>query len=150
MPRGGAKPGERRGGRKKGTPNGASIIKAEEHLDIVRCTVKRVLEEYSRLAFHDISRAFNTDGSLKSIHDIPEDIRRSISGIEVVNYEEDGDGKGSIGKLHKIKIIEKTKPLDSIARHLGMFTDKVEHSGAVQIGEIEVRLIKAIDGRRAE
>ena len=106
-----------------------------------------MLQEYAHLAFHDISQAFKPDGSLKSIHDIPEDIRRSIAGIEVVNYEEDGDGKGSIGKLHKIKIIEKTKPLDSIARHLGMFVERIDMKAEVQFSAREA-LLKELDERR--
>lgn len=116
------------GGRKKGTPNGRTIIKQEEHLDFVKCTVERVLREYGRIAFLDIGQAFQPDGSLKPIHEIPEDIRRSIAGIEVVNI---GDGEG---KLHKIKILDKTKALQDLGKHLGMFIEKVEMKAEVDFG----------------
>lgn len=138
------------GGRKAGSKNGFKVREADKHIEAVKVSVARVLEEYAHIAFVDIAGAFDIQGRLLPIHQIPEPIRRALGGIEAVSYEEDGDGKGSIGKLHKIKIIEKTRALDSIAKHLGMFVDKVEHSGVVSISEIEVRLVKAINGRRAE
>lgn len=113
------------GGRKKGSLNGASIRKASERVEFIKVTVQRVLEEYSRIAFLDIGDAFEAAGGLKPIHEIPEDIRRAIAGIEVVNYEEDGDGKGAIGKLHKIKLLDKTKALQDLGKHLGMFIERI-------------------------
>ncbi len=113
------------GGRRKGSVNGASIVKAAQHVEKVKITIDRVLEEYGRIAFLDIGQAFDENGKLKPIHEMPEDIRRSLAGIEVVSYEEDNDGRGAIGKLHKIKIIDKRAALADVAKHLGMFIERI-------------------------
>src|SRR5688572_26407074 len=42
----------------------------------VTLTPARLLEELGRLALVDVGQAFNTDGTLKQIHEIPEDVRR--------------------------------------------------------------------------
>lgn len=113
------------GGRKRGSVGRKVIARDAHQIESIKITVERVLQEYGRIAFLDISQAFQLDGSLKSIHDMPEDIRRAIAGIEVVNYEEDNDGRGAIGKLHKIKIIDKRAALADIAKHLGMFIERI-------------------------
>ncbi len=140
------------GGRKAGTPNGKSIAKAAEHLESVKVTVARVLEEYGRIAFLDIGTAFDSEGRLLPIHQMPEDVRRSLGGIEVVSYEEDNDGKGSIGKLHKIKIIDKRAALADVAKHLGMFIDRIggPNGEALQMTDIRVHFVKASDGKPVE
>ncbi len=87
-------------------------------------TQDRVLKELAAMAFIDITDAFEVDGRLKKLTDIPENVRRAISGIEVSEITVEGF---KIGETKKIKVIEKTKSLELIGRHLKMFTDKVEH-----------------------
>ena len=124
------------GGRKPGSINGRKIAKAAETVESIKITVARVLEEYGRIAFLDIGTAFDDKGQLLPINQMPEDVRRSLGGIEVVSYEEDNDGKGAIGKLHKIKIIDKRAALADIAKHLGMFIDKVQMSGTLTVESV--------------
>jgi phage terminase small subunit len=87
-------------------------------------TTERVLREYARLAFLDIRKAFDADGTLKPIDELDDDTAAAISGIEVESlFEGRGGEREIIGKLHKIKLSDKKGALDSLAKHLGIFSD---------------------------
>lgn len=86
-------------------------------------TQDRVVLESSRIAFADPRRAFNDDGTLKDVKDWPGDVAAAISSLEVSERIGD-DGVRVITK--KIRFWDKTSNLNLLARHLGMFTDKVD------------------------
>ena len=113
------------GGKKKGNPMPATVRKAAEHVEYVKASVDRVLQEYQHIAFLDMGEAFDDQGNLLPIHLMPEGVRRAMAGIEVADLNVDRDGKGPIGKLHKIKILDKTKALQDIGKHLGMFIERI-------------------------
>ncbi len=92
-------------------------------------THDRVIAELAKLAFHDIGDAFDEDSNLIPIKALPEDIRAAVSGVE---FEEvfdrellPGDGfrksKVHVGRIHKIKLADKSKNLEMLAKHLGLF-----------------------------
>jgi hypothetical protein len=85
-------------------------------------TQESVISELSRIAFFDIRKLFNPDGSLKRVHELDDDTAAAIASIEVVDIK--GDGQMVISK--KFKTAEKLKALDLIGTHLGMFVRKVE------------------------
>lgn len=89
---------------------------------------ERVLKEFGRLAFLDIRKAFDSDGNLIPLHQLDDDTAAAISGLEVERRVSSGDEEGQSlveSKTHKIKLSDKKAALDSIARHLGMFNDKL-------------------------
>ena len=86
-------------------------------------TQERVLQEYAKIAFFDPKKIFNDDGTLKQIGELDDDVAAVIGGIDVVVNQSDKDEPEY---TKKIKLIDKKGALDSIARHLGMFKDKVE------------------------
>lgn len=103
----------------------------------VDLSAERVLAEIMKLAFSDLSQAFNDKGELKSFVDMPEDIRRAIAGVEVDElYEGFGKDREQIGVTKKIKLWDKPKSLEMLARHLKLLTDKVEHSGKVTLEQM--------------
>jgi phage terminase small subunit len=109
----------------------SAIAEARAKLtEAAQITQERVLREYAKLAFLDIRKAFDEDGNLKSIHEIDDDTAAAISGIEidVKSTELDGDALNT-SRIHKLKLSDKKAALDSIGRHLGMFTDKTELTG---------------------
>ena len=101
-------------------------------------TADRVLTELARLATCDISQAFDVNGDLLDIHKMPEDCRRAIAGIEI--EVESANGDNAVNKTEtrtkKIKFWDKNKSLETIARHLKMLTDKVEHSATGDLAEL--------------
>lgn len=93
-------------------------------------TVDRVIQEFARLAFLDIRKAFDDEGRLKPIHELDDETAAAISGLEVESlFEGKGSERENVGRLHKVKLADKKGALDSIARHLGMFVDKAEITG---------------------
>lgn len=92
-------------------------------------TVERVLNEYARIAFSDLRLYYNEDGSLKKMIDLTEDEAAAIAGVEAEElFDGFGEDRIQIGVTKKIKRWDKTKALDSLARHLGMFAKDNEQS----------------------
>ncbi len=96
-----------------------------------------VLAELLLIAKADVALAYNEDGSLKMVHEMPEDIRRAISAIEVDElFEGTGRDRKQIGFTKRIKFWDKNKALESIGRHLKLFTDKHEVNVTVRLEDI--------------
>lgn len=89
-----------------------------------------VLRELLRLARVDLCEAFNDDGSLKPVRDMPEDVRRAISGVDVFEeFQGRGEDREMIGYTKKLRFWDKTKALEMLGRHLKLFSDKLELTG---------------------
>lgn len=102
----------------------------QERASRVEVSADTVLSELLKLAMTDIGQAFKEDGSLKAIHDMPEDVRRAIAGVDVFEeFEGRGEDREQIGWTKKIRFWDKTKALEMLGRHLKLFTDKLEHAG---------------------
>lgn len=87
----------------------------------------RAVKKLTQIAFADIAEAYNEDGSLKDLKDIPNDIRAAIEGIETINI---GEGIS----MHKLKAISKRGAIQDLAKMLGWNEpDKIEHSGDINI-----------------
>lgn len=107
-----------------------------------------VLREVARLAMVDITEAFDDEGNLKPIKQIPEDVRRAISGIEVEDlFEGHGSDRERIGTLRKAKFWDKVKTLELLGKHLKLFKDQLEITGTVNIAD---RLQRARERRKAK
>ncbi len=105
-------------------------------------TIDKVVAEYAKLAFLDIRKAFTLQGDLIPIADLDDETAAAIAGVEFEEvFEHDKEsGRKQIGRIHKIKLIDKKGALDSLSRYLGMFQDKIQHSGTGPKGEILVDL----------
>jgi phage terminase small subunit len=110
-------------------------------------TQDRVLQELARLAFLDIRRAFNDDGSLKPINELDDDTAAAIAGMDIVEMA-GAAGMGPDGVDHiplqtkKIKLAEKKGAIELLMRHMGMLNDKLEIKN---VGERADRLRAARD-----
>ena len=90
-----------------------------------------VLIELKRIGTVDISKAYSPSGQLLPVHEMPEDIRRAIAGIETEElweFSEDSQKKERVGTVTKVKFWDKNKALENLGRHFKMFVDKVEVS----------------------
>jgi hypothetical protein len=57
-------------------------------------------------------------------------VRRAIAGVEVTEeFEGRGAERKSVGFTKKVRFWEKTKALELLGKHLGIFKDRVELSG---------------------
>jgi phage terminase small subunit len=89
-------------------------------------SAKDVLLELLRLLTADLAQAFNDDGSLKPIHEIPIDCRRAIASAESEElFEGRGKDRAHIGTLRKVKFWSKDRAIEMLARHLALFKDSI-------------------------
>lgn len=106
---------------------------------------EQVLLELWRILNVDIAQAYNEDGSLKSIHDIPEDVRRAISGIEVDEiWEFEGEGrekrKVQCGETKKVKFWSKTEAANLLGKHLKLWLENNAGINLFANGDVEMVL----------
>lgn len=96
----------------------------KERSERTRISQDRVLKELAIIAFLDIRDAFDEDGNLLSIKDIPENVARAIGGLDITEMRK-SRGETDEEWLKRIKIIDKKGALELIGKHLAMFTDKI-------------------------
>ena len=85
-------------------------------------SVERTLKEIARIAYGDVRKLYNPDGSMKRIHELDEDGAALIAGLEVDELTAQGPGgeQQAIGFTRKMKLASKTKALDQCMAYLGM------------------------------
>jgi phage terminase small subunit len=94
-------------------------------------TQDRVLAEYAKLAFLDPRRFYDDSGVLKPVHLLDADVAAALVGVDVTDsYDKESQQTVT---TKKVKFADKKGALDSVARHLGMFTDKVMVSADVTV-----------------
>jgi hypothetical protein len=108
----------------------AVAVREENHRDRVRASLAEMIDV-------DISEAFNPDGSLKPIREIPEPVRRAISGLELQEiWQGSGEERRQVGVVKKIKFHDKIRALEIMARSLKMLVDKQEVSIGLSLGDL--------------
>jgi len=96
----------------------------------VQLTQDRVLQEVMRLAFLDIRKALNPDGSLKAITELDDDTAAAISGLDLLEeFAGHGEDRMQIGWTKKLKLADKKGALELLMRHMGMLNDKLKLQG---------------------
>jgi len=97
-------------------------------------TQDEVLRELGRLGFFDPRKLFHADGKPKDITELDDDTAACIAGLDVQEvYEGYGEDREFVGYIKKYKLTDKKGSLELIGRHLGMFKDKVEMSGGMEV-----------------
>ena len=90
-------------------------------------TQDMVIKELAKIAFLDIRKLYTESGQLKNVADIDSDTAGAISSLETLEeYEGYGDDREKIGDTQKVRLLDKTKALELLGRHLGIFNDKMD------------------------
>lgn len=109
---------------------------AKKQADKLELTAEKVLGELAKIAFLNPKSLYNSDGKLKSIHELDDETAACIVNIE---EEELFDGYGkdrrSIGRTKKIKLASKIDALDKLGKHLKLFNDTVDINITVGLAE---------------
>jgi len=101
-----------------------------KRVNAVRIDAEAILKELYDLAMVDITQAYDEAGWLKPLTEIPENVRRAISYLEVNElFDGSGPDKHIIGVNRKIKFYDKPKSLELLGKHLKLFTEKHEITG---------------------
>lgn len=99
-----------------------SILQKAEESTIV--TASRVLKEIERLALVDVGQAFSSNGQLKELASMDENVRRAIASVEVETlWEGRGESREAIGTLHKVRFWDKPKGLEMLSKYLRLWVD---------------------------
>ena len=107
-------------------------------------TVERVIRELAKIGFSDIRKLVKWRSNATVVGEDPDtgaDQMRAFNEVEIVDSSQiDDDTAGAISEVSqtkegtlKVKLHDKQAALVTIGKHLGMFTEKVEHSGAVAL-----------------
>ena len=98
-----------------------------------QATADKVISEIFHLVSFDPAEIYDEEGRFKSIHSIPKNIRKAIASIETEEEFKrplDGSFKVKCGYIRKIKFWDKNKAIELLGKHLVLFTDKHEVTGA--------------------
>lgn len=94
-------------------------------------TKERILLELSRLAFFDIRKLYNDDGSMKAPHELDDDTAAALSSIETVELTA-GEGV-VVGHAKKPRAADKKASLELLMKHMGMLVEKVEVDATAEV-----------------
>lgn len=109
----------------------AIAVKQGKRLQKLEISADRVLQELAKLAFYDPRKFFNPDGSAKQINELDDDTAMALAGMDVAEmFEGQGYQKHAYGLMKKFKLVDKGQNLERLGKHLKLFTDKTELSGA--------------------
>jgi hypothetical protein len=108
-----------------------------------RVMVKQILEELRRIGLVDIRRAYDDNGALKPIKDIPPDVASAIVSIETEELKVEDV---LIGQVQKVKFSDKLRALELLGKNLQLFIDtsRVLHMGRVTLEDLLVQSIEPI------
>lgn len=119
-------------------------MKARETRTMI--TQDRVLQELARIAFFDIRKLYNEDGSMKLPHELDDDAAAVLSGVDISTSLVAGAEEPTSVLTKKAKVFDKGAALTLAMRHLGMLTDKTEvtgKDGAPLLEGVTVKFVKA-------
>ena len=95
----------------------------------------QVVSQLARLGFSDIRKICDSNGNLKRIEDLDDDTAAAIQSVKVTRrLAPDSDRENpEYEEVVEYKLADKKAPLELIGKNHKLFTDKVEHSGGVDI-----------------
>lgn len=99
------------------------IERRNELAEKYRLTSDRVLEQLGKIVYADVRKAFDKNGALLAVHDMPDEVAHAITSIEVdmlPRVDDDGVTR-MIGRTAKIKFADKGAAIDKAMKHLGLF-----------------------------
>lgn len=107
-----------------------------EQINKIKLDVSFVIKELLKHATIDISDAYDEDGVLKPISEMPEPLRKAIVGIETEEeFSGTGEDREQTGFTKTIKLTDKIKAIELLGKHLKMFTDIHEIPGLEGLAE---------------
>lgn len=90
----------------------------------------RALRTAASLAYADITAIYDDNYKIKPLREWPLELRQAIKRIEprMANID---PGDGAADAVLRLELHDKIKPLEMLFKHLGLLTERVEHSGGL-------------------
>jgi len=111
-----------------------------KQIESAELSAARVLEEYRRIAFANIQDFYDEAGNLKPIQTWSREQAAAVAATETV-LKNVAAGDGIVDRIFKLKMSDKLKALQDLAKHFGLLVDKVQVSGELE--SVSARLIAA-------
>lgn len=92
--------------------------------EVAEIDVARLLKESERLAFVDIRKLFNKDGTPKQPHELDDDTAAALGGIERV---QEGTGRTKV-VTWRYKVLDKNSTHERLFKHKGLFAKDNEQA----------------------
>ena len=111
----------------------------------------QVIREMARIGFSDIRKLFREDGGLKAFKDLDDETAAALAGVDVVEMAGGAKIGGPEGVQHvamftkKVKLWDKNSALEKIAKHLGMFVERHEHSASASLADLLLGRTAGVD-----
>lgn len=118
-------------------PEIASAVAAGKgkQLNSSELSAARVLEEMRRLSFSDARKLFDANGNLKPLHTLTDDEAAAIASVEIVKKNL-AAGDGQTDTVHKLKVWDKTRSLEMLAKHFGLLVDRLDVTGTIDVASV--------------
>lgn len=98
-------------------------------------TQERTMQEIARLAFSDIRKIFNGSGGTIDPKYLDDDTASTVASVEVFEeFEGRGDEREQIGVTKKVKLWDKTKALEMLAKHFKIYSDAPVNNNTISVG----------------
>lgn len=94
-------------------------------LEALDFDAQRVIQELGRIAFTDMGGFFDDQGNIKAVKDMTPTQRAQLQSLEVIKKNA-AAGDGITDTVYKFKLWDKTKALDTLAKHFGLLVEKVD------------------------
>jgi hypothetical protein len=85
----------------------------------------RLLREAAKLAFSDISQLLGEQGALLPVSQWPKELRGAVAGVKLTK-KNPTSGDGVQEDVIEIKLWDKPKAVELLAKHLGLLTERVQ------------------------
>ena len=102
-----------------------------------KVTADRVVAELAKLAFADMRDYWPLPGETIDLHRLDED---RTAAVEEISISETVDPAGVLHRRTRLKLHDKKRALDSLARHLGMFVNRQVAESSYESMTTEERL----------
>lgn len=130
----------RRNGQKGGRPKGPTARTLAKRrgqaraLQLAEVTAERTMLEIARLALTD-RRGIWKDGKLKPLTEWTPDEAALLEGLEVIIKNAEA-GDGHTDTVHKVRLATKLNALDILAKHFGLYSNKLEVKGKIRLEDL--------------
>lgn len=104
--------------------------KLKELGDKVEVNAAELLRELMMIARFDLRKAFANNGSLKSVKDMPEDVARVVSGLDIDElFKGAGRDRAPLGFTKKVRFWDKLRAIEMLLKVEGTLKDRHEVTG---------------------
>ncbi|TQE99233.1 MAG: hypothetical protein FKY71_09645, partial [Spiribacter salinus] len=95
-------------------------------------TEERVMRQIGHIAFSDIRKMFDSDGNLKSIHELDDATASAVQTVRALAADSQGRGaEAEVLQTREIKLVDKVRALEMLAKIHQMYVERREtkHAG---------------------